>query len=274
MADEKELEVIKVGQDVTAVSTTDDIISLAERRIAKVQKIIGISLQITNAGDWVDQEGKPYLMGSGAEKVARLFGVKIKSVQSRKIDSEDEKGKFYFYETTGIAELPGGFDAIEALGTCSSKDVFFAKSHGEWKPLSEIDETNIMKASYTNFLANAITRLLGLRNLTWEQLAQANIHKDNVAKIERNVKKEVSEEGKDLRTKSGDMILELCNNDKTEAANYLERLTTFEITEDGKKKTIKGKRSMADLSEKQINLVYGKVKKAYEAVGRSPGEEG
>src|SRR3990167_11314990 len=98
MADEKELEVIKVGQDVTAVSTTDDIISLAERRIAKVQKIIGISLQITNAGDWVDQEGKPYLMGSGAEKVARLFGVKIKSVQSRKIDSEDEKGKFYFYE--------------------------------------------------------------------------------------------------------------------------------------------------------------------------------
>lgn len=170
--------------DITAADISADIVAMAERRMATQRKLIQVALKITNPGDWVDQQGKAYLVGSGAEKVARLFGVKVADVSSRKINTEDEKGPFYIYEYTGTFSLPGGVDSIRAIGTCSSKDKFFAKRGGQLLPLSEVDETNIMKAANTNMYVRGITQLLGLRNLTWEQLEEAGIGKGTVSKVE------------------------------------------------------------------------------------------
>lgn len=178
---ERELVVLP-GTGIT--ETTDDIIASAERRLAKVEKIIELSLKRTNQNDWVDQQGKPYLTSSGAEKIARLFGVCWKILKSEKIISEDEKGHFYFYQVTGVFSLGKGVDSIEAVGTCSSKDQFFAKVHGELRPLSEVEETNIMKAAYSNCVVNGITRLLGIRNLTWEQVKAGGIDQSKVAKVD------------------------------------------------------------------------------------------
>ena len=47
----------------------------AEKRIDAINKIKQIALKVTNAKDWVDQGGRPYLQASGAEKIARLFGI-------------------------------------------------------------------------------------------------------------------------------------------------------------------------------------------------------
>jgi len=162
---------------------TDDIIASAERRISQIEKIKTLALKCTNENDWVDQQGKPYLQGSGAEKVARLFGISWKIVRSEKINTNDEKGTFYFYQVTGVFTLAGGKDSVESVGTCSSKDKFFSKSGGELKPLSEIDETNIMKSAYTNCVVNGITRLLGLRNLTWDQVRAGGIDSNKTAKV-------------------------------------------------------------------------------------------
>lgn len=175
----KEVVVIP-DQSLTDIS--DDIISLAEHRIASLQKIITVSLKVTNEQDWVDQQGKPYLQGSGAEKVGRLFGLSWKDIKTEKINSSDEKGPFYYYRTEGVFMLKG--ESIVAIGTCSSKDQFFAKRGGEFLPISQVDETNIMKSSYTNCVVNGITRLLGLRNLTWDQLKAAGLESDRVAKVE------------------------------------------------------------------------------------------
>src|SRR3990167_775853 len=166
---------------------TDDIISSAEKRIANVQKIISLALKITNEHDWIDQNGNPYLMASGAEKVARLFGVCWRDIDSKKVLTEDEKGKYYFYQTSGVFSLKG--DSILAIGTCSSKDQFFAKRKNketgetELKPLSEVDETNIMKASYSNMVQNGVCRLLGLRNLTWEQVKACGLSQEKVSAV-------------------------------------------------------------------------------------------
>ncbi len=59
------------------------------------------------------------------------------------------------------------------------------------------------------------------------------------------------------------MIMELAGEDENVAKDMLEELTTFE----GSKGTVKGKRSTAQLSEKQVPVVYGKVKKLYEERG-------
>jgi hypothetical protein len=177
------------GQDIVVLNnqgladTTDDIIASAERRVAQIDKVVTLAIKRTNAQDWVDQQGKPYLTSSGAEKIARLFGVSWKILKSEKVNTNDEKGTFYFYQVTGVFSLAGGKDSVEAVGTCSSKDQFFAKCGGEFKPMSEVDETNIMKAAYSNCIGNGITRLLGIRNLTWDQVHAGGIDSSKTAKV-------------------------------------------------------------------------------------------
>jgi hypothetical protein len=164
------------------VETTDDIIAVAERRASKLAQLKALSLKHTNKNDWVMQGDKPYLVCSGAEKIARLFGVSWKLIKNEKIMTEDENGRFYFYDCFG--EFTLGIDTIEAEGTCSQKDKFFAKSGGTMKPLSEIDETNIKKAAYSNMVVNGITRILGIRNLTIQELLDAKIDLKGINKID------------------------------------------------------------------------------------------
>lgn len=260
----QEIIAVPGNGEISSVDLTDDIISSAERRVEKIKKIITLALKITNHQDWVDQQGKPYLQGSGAEKVARLFGLKIHSVKVEKKETSDEKGQFYYYLTTGVAEMKGGLDSLVAIGTCSSKDQFFAKTKDAdgnpvWKPLSEVDETNIMKSSYTNFLVNGITRLLGLRNLTYEQLQEAGIDISKLTKVEYNKTPE-TEDITAKRQELAEMILMLANNDGKVAEDILEKESTF-TAKDGK--VVKGKRSLKELSPKMINWVYSKIKKQF-----------
>ena len=51
------------------------------------------------------------------------------------------------------------------------------------KPLSEIDETNIRKAAYSNMVVNGVTRILGIRNLTWEEVKGGGIDPSKASKV-------------------------------------------------------------------------------------------
>jgi len=186
----QEVELVSMNNQGLS-DTTDDIIASADKRQAQMERIVTLSIKRTNVNDWVDQNGKPYLTCSGAEKIARLFGVSWKVLKSEKVISADEKGQFYYFEFTG--EFTLGRDRVETIGTCSSKDQFFAKHKvknqetGEMestlKPLSEVDETNIRKAAYSNMVSNGITRLLGIRNLTWDQVKAGGIDASKTAKV-------------------------------------------------------------------------------------------
>lgn len=172
----KELQTIDNGQLVQQ----EDFTAIAEQRIDTIGRVIKIALKNTNNDDWVCQgpaeTGKPYLCGSGAEKIARCFGVFIPEPDLKREDRKDEKGEHYIYICKGIVSLPTTHDKIFAIGTCTSRDQFFAQRYNKktkekyMLPLSEIDEGNIMKSAYTNFCVNGITRLLGLRNLSWKDL--------------------------------------------------------------------------------------------------------
>jgi len=185
MDEEKKNKSAMVPAQVEVIETTDDLLAIAQRRVDFVGKLIDLALRRTTYLDWIDQQGKPYLMHSGAEKVARLFGVSISDVNSRKEWTEDNLGRYYIYVTTGRASLPGKFDSIEAMGTCGQRDRFFGydSKTKSYKDTADIDETNVMKASYSNFTVNAITHLLGLRNLTWEQLDAAKVDIKKIQKV-------------------------------------------------------------------------------------------
>ena len=154
----------------------------AEKRVEAMNKIKRMALKLTNPHDWVDESGRPYLQASGGEKVARLFGISWRI--SEPVRETIEGGHFTF---TYKGEFSLGGAAIEAIGTRSSKDGFFKRYDRERNelPPSEIDPGDVKKSAYTNLLGNGITRLLGIRNLTYEDLAEfAGIKKEQITSVE------------------------------------------------------------------------------------------
>jgi len=187
-------EVVNViAADVPAIAD-DQLLAIAdqaEKRIDAVKKIKSIVLRLTNAHDWVDQNGKPYLQASGGEKVARVFGISWR-IDEPVYDSLD--GGHFAYSYKGYFTLGG--TTIEAIGTRSSKDGFFKKygpkdENGKKAelPPSEIDKGDVKKAAYTNLIGNGITRLLGIRNLTYDELREGKIDVDKITKVDYGTSK-------------------------------------------------------------------------------------
>lgn len=188
MSEDNAVDTLYESPDLPAIAD-DKLVSMAEqaeKRIEAVNKIKRLALRVTNAHDWNDQQGKPYLQVSGSEKVARLFGI------SWRIDEpvyEPLESGHFSYTYKGEFAISGA--RIEAIGTRSSKDPFF-KKYGKKDnegnrvelPASEIDKGDVKKAAYTNCIGNGITRLLGIRNLEWDDLEKAGIKKDSVGKVE------------------------------------------------------------------------------------------
>lgn len=170
------------GND-TPVFADDMLLSIArqaEARIDAVVKIKQIALKVTNPSDWTDQQGKPYMQVSGAEKVANLFEI------SWRIDEplmEEETDGTITYTYKGTFTLKGR--SIEVEGSRSSRDTFFKKydydQNGKRAGEKPLDRRDLKMAAMTNLLGNGISRILGIRNLTWDDLKQfAGITQDMV----------------------------------------------------------------------------------------------
>ncbi len=229
--------------DLITIDTEHDLISLAQRRTGVISEMIKFALHETHEGDWIDQGGNPYLKHSGAERIALLFGVKRFGVKTEKFMTEDSKGKYFIWKTTGTLALPGKYDSIEALGTCSQRDKFWAYKDGKWRETLEIDETNIMKKSFTNFMVNGITHLLGLRNIPYEQLANAGINISKIQKVEyksgsQKTTAKMSEDDLKSRQEIWDICMKLAAGSEEDAKGLLKTLTYFKT---GKKVTVEGR---------------------------------
>ena len=177
--------------DIVAPIADTALVSIAEqleKRVEAMKKIKTMALRLTNKHDWVDEGGRPYLQSSGAEKVARLFGI---SWRISEPTIEHLEGGHWLVTYTGEFSLGGS--SIDVTGTRSSKDPFFKQYRWDGPegnrtktelPPSEIDRGNVKKAAYSNLLANGITRLLGIRNLSWEELeTHANIRRQDVVVV-------------------------------------------------------------------------------------------
>lgn len=191
MNDNEEIIQQEMMVPALASETLIAIADQADRRMDAVLKIKKVALKATNARDWADQNGNPYLQVSGSEKVGRIFGV------SWRIDEpicELLEGGHFQYTYQGEFSLAGAI--ITAIGTRSSKDPFFKRyawgkkdadgnSEKTELPPSEIDKGDVKKAAYTNCIGNGITRLLGIRSLTWADLQEfAGISQEQVMRVE------------------------------------------------------------------------------------------
>jgi len=190
-------DAIDIRSTVPAPIADDDIMAIAqmaEQRVAAIIKIKQVALSVTNAHDWTDQQDRPYLQASGSEKVANLFDISWGFATPEPIYEEEPDGH-YTYTFRGWFRM--GTRTIEVEGSRSSKDPFFTQNKYEEIPGSEkkkkielaVRERNnkrdVRMAAYTNFLGNGISRILGIRNLTWEDLeAFAKVKKEDVRGIQ------------------------------------------------------------------------------------------
>jgi hypothetical protein len=176
----EQLATYENGLPVLADDTLIQIAKQAEARIDAVIKIKQMALKVTNAADWTDQQGKPYLQASGSEKIANLFNISWK-IDEPTMETEGDGTITYVYK--GEFSLAGR--SIEVEGSRSSRDTFFRKyeydKDGNKTGEKPLDRRDLKMAAMTNLLGNGITRILGIRNLTWEDLKLfANIDQESV----------------------------------------------------------------------------------------------
>lgn len=191
MEQNKELETAEIMESSVLakqpVATKEDLafaIKTAQETMELVKQIKILAIKQTNKHDWVDMQGKPYLQSSGAEKIARLFGISWRIIEHKREDKQDEKGAYYIYIYKG--EFTMGGKTIEVIGTCSQRDRFFGKDKNTetgFKAAADVDITNVMKKANTNMINRGITTLLGIRNLTWEEVKQGGVDSTQTAKV-------------------------------------------------------------------------------------------
>jgi len=256
-----------------------------EREIAEIEKNVEffnrvkiVALKLTKPTDWVDQGGSMYLMDRGAENIAIAFGVDISDVGVKMEWAEDPKGRYYSYVATGKAYSKKLGRYVEDIGVCSQRDRFFGMVGGKLKEIEDVDAANIRRKAVTNLYSRLIKRVIGLSGVTADDLKAAGIDPGKIEKIKyqgggQRSQAEMTPEEKDVRTKLGNMLLMMANNDKAEASKLLEKYSYWKGN-DGKEHFAS---SLEKMSAKWIQSTYGKAKKDFEKTNggaREPGEEG
>lgn len=245
-----------------------DLLGIIEQRNSLLSRILLFAIKATHGGQWVNQEGKPWPTAAAAEVMARRCAVRIDMVQTTKTPSRDDRGEFYMYVATCRASLPGGYDSIEAVGTASSRDKFLGTDTKKGRALSEIEEGNILKKAYSNMEVNAITRLLGVRSLTWKQLEEMGIKQADAPSINR----EHGAQGGGQSTQGSDLVLKFGpGKDQTIGSLPDEQLTWYataferDLKDESKSKyhanTQKQLAAVKDEQSKRANAKAGTVAK-------------
>ena len=174
MSEREERGLVSVSDaEMVAFEKPEDVISIAQKRVKWMDELVSMSLSRLRPGDIVSLEGRPYINADGCYKIARLFGMKIKYAGlPQKVDAQDKKGAYFYFIHAATISLPNAMDSVDVIGNCSSRDPFFGKAAGVWRQLEDVDVLDIMQKAQTNTDRKGIAKLLGLNNITWDDVAK------------------------------------------------------------------------------------------------------
>lgn len=252
------------------------IMQKAEQMISITNRIKKACIQLTNENDWDNLGGKPYLEAAGAEKYILPFGIRSGNPLFEYEEFNDDKGFYYMYTCTVDVALPNG-DTVSGVGTCDSRDRFFSKVRGEDKELSEIKKGDIKKKAYTNARANGIKFLLGLRNLSWDDLSEHGIDISALTKVEYGKKETKKKPGRPAKTSNmpkeemiddiDGMITRLSDGNEIKYAELLLKYTTYKDYPTAQSLDILNK-----WSDTRIQVIHANVKKDFDQLPDESGD--
>jgi len=273
----------------------DTVLEAAQKRVTLMSRLKELALGTTTENDWVlmGSSGRqvPYLQSTGAEKVARLFGVVLRNVKSKRFPD----GEHYVWEFTGEFGFARSEDSIEVIGSRGSRDPFFSE-FTEWiegpggkkipqkrqRDASEINERDVKQSAYSNLYVNGVTRLLGLRGLTVEMLKKAKLDPSRMPGVTYREKSDPMTAKTASPEADGDahanavelsaLIASVVGDDLTACSDFLEEVTRFTGKEG---ETVPGIRTLKKASPKRVAITLSRLKKDIEAgkYQREAGEE-
>lgn len=284
-------DIVMMEQDVSPAEQAKYLTEVAKYGPVMKKAQETILAQNTYPSDWQLFGKKMALSSAGAERVARMFPIKISDfVCEGRTDFEDEHGKGYRYVYSCRAQLKGR--VLYSTGTYSTRDSFLGKADGAWRPLEDINENDIRMAAYRRCQGNAIRALLGIRNIPldeWERImkttgqdgtqaasdgvqyasgTKGGTSKGDTAK-QNEVKLlvfEIIDAGMMCRYDAGEVEIipnsapiESSGDRETMAKACLLALTQFE----GDKGTVKGIMSTKMLRGKRLNVTLSRTKEVW-----------
>lgn len=173
--------------EIAAVPTAMEIQLDSQKAVSRVQSInqvidgaVKVSLQRTNPRDWVKMGDRFYLQAVGAQKLRAIFGLYYRDRRATKETNPDGSYSYIVTGVIGSKLLDGlyGEVTLEIEGGRSSNDPFFAK--GNRTP----DSLDVRKASLANWEVRAVTALLGLGNLSADDLTKNGVDVNKIIGVD------------------------------------------------------------------------------------------
>lgn len=248
----------------------DKALVAVEARLEFVDKLRTFTLRRTRATDWSIQSDarkgtkRTYLGESGVQRFRAAFGMyegKMQSDGSTISDlssyTVDSAGARRDRTSAKFFEPPISFIWFE--GTVGSKllnvEAWFQGAvkveEGFW---SKDDIHNFYKKAQANFIGRAFRKLLGLENISLDELKTAGINIDDIPSIDRvTTEKAASADAVELHK----MLLALNEGNPKKAEDYL-----FAMTNSDK---YKGKRTASSLTDNQMKWILPKVRSEHDA---------
>lgn len=265
------------GADENWVKALEKTAQNAERIVRAINKTM---VSVAQTGDWVVQGDKCGLCSHGAERLLKFFPMTFFNWKKEKQEWTDNNGEAYRWIFSCDVAFPvrdgkptGSVMRVE--GRYSTRDKFHGYANQKWRPLHEIDESDIMAAARHICIGEGIKAHLGLRNIPKKTLEDLGIPLDQVGSVSRRSgtqggQTEVSEVDKAKQAIIWEMAYTLCNNNQETAEGMIVDESAFV----GKNnKEVKAKSSKM-LKGKWLDQVFGKVKAKFtEELGEDNYEE-
>jgi hypothetical protein len=273
----------------------EDSIERAKRDLYKFQQLRQLAVALTEPRDWVafpsgDQGKRAWPTRSACNKLATACKISTGVHQDAgrpmmtKTLGQDENGEYYTIEIYGWAEMPG-FRRFDVFGYCSSRHKLFAstgkrdeKGNIIYKPMQQVSEANVRQAAYTNFQANAIMRMLGMDNLSAEDLeAQFGKKLSEVSYASGRSEQTAEEIDQDqkMRRRLWAICMSVKNDVEVEAGKLLADLSKFTVKDDktGQDRTVNGVTDAAKLKGKRLQLTLKSAEERLEHYCKANPEE-
>lgn len=174
----------------------DAIVAHARKVSEVIDKLAAYALSLTEPRHWVaykEKDGKssPWLTAPGAEMMIAKLSLQVEydgagfDVVAYEDEIRTDGGAVQhvrqYMMTCKLRVSIGNWASIVCEGHTTTKDPFFSRG-GRLKG-AQVDLGNVRQAAYSNALCNGVSRLLGLRRLTWDDVRRITNNKvgpDNV----------------------------------------------------------------------------------------------
>jgi len=218
-----------------------------------------ISLQRTNPTDWVKMGKGFYLTDAGAMKVRAIWGIYFRNIQMASEKKEDGNIAYTVTGEVGSKLLDNWYGSeviVECMGSRSSADGFFGANP---------DQEDVKKAAIANFRARAVVSVLGISNMTEDDLKKNGLDIQKIPSVEFKKGSKggstVSPEDKEIQVKLYNLLVKALNtSEEAVLSKELELITSF-TAKDGA--AVGGVKSLKALTGKRLQVTYGKAKQKY-----------